>query len=125
MLDALISLLIQAEAVAENAVSDGNDMSEQPSPWGSLFMIVALIAIFYFLMIRPQQKKQKEIKKFREGIKVGDRIITAGGIHGKVTAVKDDTFTIAIASDVNIKVDKGSVYPTGTPGQEVSPKENA
>ncbi len=121
MLDSLITLLIQAgEEVAEN--TDGGNT--QSNPWNSLFMIVALIAIFYFLMIRPQQKKQKEIRKFRESIKAGDRIITAGGIHGKVTAVKDDTFTINIANDVNIRIDKGSVYPTGTPGQEVSPKEN-
>lgn len=123
MLDSLITLLIEAgEAGTETGAAEE---VPQASPWSSLIMIVALIAIFYFLMIRPQQKKQKEIKKFREGIKVGDRIITAGGIHGKVTAVKDDTFTINIANDVNIKIDKGSVYPTGTPGQEVSPKENA
>ncbi|MDE6449123.1 MAG: preprotein translocase subunit YajC [Muribaculaceae bacterium] len=123
MLDSLITLLIDSD-VTEGIVDASGEVPQQ-SPWGSLIMIVALIAIFYFLMIRPQQKKQKEIKKFRDGIKVGDRIITAGGIHGKVTAVKDDTFTINIANDVNIKIDKGSVYPTGTPGQEVSPKENA
>lgn len=125
MLDALISLFIEADAAASAIDGGAEEAVQQASPWSSLIMIVALIAIFYFLMIRPQQKKQKEIKKFREGIKVGDRVITAGGIHGKVTAVKDDTFTIAIANDVNIKVDKGSVYPVGTPGQEVSPKENA
>lgn len=125
MLDALISLLIQTEAASGEAAQAGaEEVASQGNPWSSLIMIVALIAIFYFLMIRPQQKKQKEIKKFRESIKVGDRIITAGGIHGKVNAIKDDTFTISIANDVNIKVDKGSVYPLGTPGQEVSPKEN-
>jgi len=126
MLDALISLLIQTENVAEDVAAGGNEeVTQGGNPWNSLIIIVVFIAIFYFLMIRPQQKKQKEIKKFRESIKVGDRIITAGGIHGKVTAIKDDTFTIAIANEVNIKVDKGSVYPIGTSGQEVSPKENA
>ncbi len=124
MLDSLITLLIDSDIANGITEGSGNDVQSQ-SPWGSLLMIVALIAIFYFLMIRPQQKKQKEIKKFRDGIKVGDRIITAGGIHGKVTSVKDDTFSINIANDVNIKIDKGSVYPSGTPGQEVSPKENA
>ena len=126
MLDAFINLLIQAEqAVAESgtdAAAEG--ATPQGNPWSSLIMIVALIAIFYFLMIRPQQKKQKKIREFREGIKTGDRVITAGGIHGKVTSIKEDTFTISIAPDVNIKIDKGSVYPVGTPGQEVSPKEN-
>ena len=111
MLNALIYLLIQTEA--EGAPIAGSTEESQSSPWSSLIMIVALIAIFYFLMIRPQQKKQKEIKKFRENIKVGDSVITAGGIHGKVTAIKEETFTIAIAHEVHIKVDKGSVFPAG------------
>ena len=69
----------------------------------NLIMIVALIAIFYFFMIRPQQKKQKEIKKFREGLNVGDRVITAGGIYGKIRAVKDTTITLEIADNVDRK----------------------
>ena len=51
--------------------------------WTSILMMVAIFAIFYFFMIRPQQKKQKEIRKFRDALKVGDRVITAGGIYGK------------------------------------------
>lgn len=78
----------------------------------NIIMIVLLIAIFYFFMIRPQQKKQNEIKKFREGIKTGDQIVTAGGIYGKVRAVNADTFVIEIAKDVRITIDKGSVYPS-------------
>lgn len=78
----------------------------------NLIMIVLLIAIFYFFMIRPQQKKQKEIKKFREGISVGDKVVTAGGIYGKVTKIKETTFSIEIANGVVITVDKGSVYPS-------------
>lgn len=53
------------------------------SGMGTILMIVALIAIFYFFMIRPQSKKQKEMKKFRENMKSGDKVITAGGIHGR------------------------------------------
>ena len=53
-----------------------------------LIMIVAMIAIFYFLMIRPQNKKQKEIKRQREAMKTGDRVVTAGGIHGRLRDVK-------------------------------------
>ncbi len=78
----------------------------------NLIMIVALIAIFYFFMIRPQQKKQKEIKKFREGIKVGDNIITAGGIYGKVRRMADTFIVIEVAKGVEIKIDKNSVYPS-------------
>lgn len=75
-------------------------------------MIVALIAIFYLFMIRPQQKKQNEIKKFREGLKAGDSIVTAGGIYGKIRSVNDTTFVVEIAKDVKITIDKGSVYPS-------------
>ena len=82
------------------------------SSWANILMIVALIAVFYFMMIRPQQKRQKEIKKFREGLKVGDAVVTAGGIYGKVKGIDDTTFTIEIARDVRITVDKGSVYPS-------------
>ena len=78
----------------------------------SLIMIVALIVIFYFFMIRPQQKRQKEIRKFRESLKAGDKVITAGGIYGKIRNVNDTTFQIEISEGVKILIDKGSVYPS-------------
>ena len=84
----------------------------QQGDWSGIIMIVALIAIFYFFMIRPQQKRQKEIRKFREGIKVGDKVITAGGIYGKVRNINDTTFQIEISECVKIIIDKGSVYPS-------------
>lgn len=76
-----------------------------------IIMIVAMIVIFYFFMIRPQSKKQKELKKAREAMGKGDRIVTAGGIHGKIKEVGESTFDIEIAPGVNIRVDKGSAYP--------------
>lgn len=78
-----------------------------------IIMIVAMIVIFYFFMIRPQSKKQKEIKKAREAMQNGDKVITAGGIHGKIKDISDDTILIDIAPGVSIKVDKISVYPAG------------
>lgn len=78
----------------------------------NLILIVVLIAIFYFFMIRPQQKKQKEIRKFREGIKVGDTVVTAGGIYGKVSRVKPNYFSIEVAKGIDIDVDRNSVYPS-------------
>ena len=78
----------------------------------NIIMIVLIFVIFYFFMIRPQQKKQKEIKKFREAIQAGDEIVTAGGIYGKVRKVGETTFTVEIAQGVQIKIDKGSVYPS-------------
>ena len=76
----------------------------------SIIMMVALIAIFYFFMIRPQSKRQKEIRKFREALTEGQKVITAGGIHGKVKGIKDNTVIVEIADNVRITVDKGSIY---------------
>lgn len=79
-----------------------------------MIMIVAMIVIFYFFMIRPQSKKQKEIKKAREAMAKGDRVVTAGGIHGKIKEIEPLTIHLEIAPGVSIKVDKASVYPAGT-----------
>ncbi len=78
----------------------------------NIIMIVVLIAIFYFFMIRPQQKKQKEIRKFREGISVGDKVVTAGGIYGRIRRIHQTTISLEISKGVEIEVDKGSVYPS-------------
>ena len=74
----LNSILLQADAAGGG--------------WSGMLMIIAMIAIFYFFMIRPQQKKQKEIRKAREAMKSGDKIVTAGGIYGRIKEVKDTCF---------------------------------
>lgn len=85
----------------------------QSGGMGSIIMIVALIAIFYFFMIRPQSKKQKEMKKFREGLKSGDKVITAGGIHGRIREIKaNGTVVLEIADAVKITIDGTMIYPT-------------
>lgn len=71
-----------------------------------IIMMAVVFAIFYFLMIRPQQQKQKEIKKMRENLNHGDMVITAGGIHGKVTGLTDTIVTLEIAEKVRIKVSR-------------------
>jgi len=76
-----------------------------------MLMIVAMIVVFYFFMIRPQSKKQKEIKKAREALSVGDKVVTSGGIYGKIREINDSTFIVEIAPGVSIKVDKASVFP--------------
>ena len=89
----------------------------------NIVMIVALIAIFYFFMIRPQHKRQKEIRKFREGLNVGDRIITAGGIYGKIRGIKENALIIEIADNVKITIDKGSVYPSAADAAQAQQTE--
>jgi len=76
----------------------------------SILMIVALFAIMYFFMIRPQQKKQKEIQEMRNKLKVGDRVVTSGGIYGKIKEDEGATFIIEIADGVRVKVDKASIF---------------
>jgi len=77
----------------------------------SMFIpILLMFVVLYFFMLRPQQKKQKEIQKMRESMKVGDRVITSGGIHGKIKEVEETAFIIEIAEGVRIKVDKASVF---------------
>ena len=78
----------------------------------NIVLIVILFAVFYFFMIRPQQKKQKEIKKFRDALAKGDKIITAGGIYGKIRNVGTTTFDVEISEGVRITIDKNSVYPS-------------
>jgi|ERR1039457_1289938 preprotein translocase subunit YajC len=71
--------------------------------------LVFMFAIFYFLLIRPQQKKAKEHKALLEAIKKGDNVITAGGVHGKVNSVDDGIVTLEIATGVNIKITKSYI----------------
>lgn len=71
--------------------------------------LVFMFAIFYFLLIRPQQKKAKEHKALLDAMKKGDNVITAGGVHGKVLAVDDSIVTLEIANNVNIKITKSYI----------------
>lgn len=75
----------------------------------SIIMLVAIIVIFYFFMIRPQQKRQKEEKKFREALTKGQRVVTIGGLHGKIADVRETTVLIEVANDVKIEVEKTAV----------------
>ncbi len=82
---------------------------QQGNSTSMLIFLVLLFVIMYFFMIRPQSKRQKELRKFRESLKEGDKVVTIGGIYGKVTQVKDTTVTLEIAPDVRIKIDKTSI----------------
>ncbi len=76
----------------------------------TLFMLIAIIAVFYFFMIRPQQKKQKDLQKSREAMSTGDKVVTAGGIHGRIKEVGDTWFLVEVADGVRLKFEKSSVY---------------
>ena len=81
------------------------------SGWMTILMFGGIFVVMYFLMIRPQQKRQKELTKFRDGLKKGDKVITAGGIYATVKQVEENTSTILIEVDSNVtlRVDKSMV----------------
>jgi preprotein translocase subunit YajC len=74
----------------------------------SLLMLGLMVLIFYFFMIRPQMKKQKELKNFRENLKAGDKVVTIGGIHGKILEVADTTVLIQ-AEGTKLRFDKSAI----------------
>ncbi len=76
----------------------------------TVLMYAAILGIFYFLLIRPQRKKEKETQEMRKSLVVGDEILTIGGIYGKVINIKDDTITIEIGADkVKLKIAKWAI----------------
>jgi len=76
---------------------------------GSLLPFLLIIVVFYFLILRPQQKRQKTRTKLLESVKKGDRIVTAGGIHGVIEGVEDKIILVKIADNVKVKCEKSSV----------------
>lgn len=74
----------------------------------NVVMVVLMVVVFYFFMIRPQMKKQKELKKFREGLSVGDKIVTIGGVHGKILEVAESTILIGVDSG-KMRIDKSAI----------------
>ena len=85
-------------------------ISEQgPNPWTSFLPLILIVLVFYFLMIRPQIKRQKELRQFRESLAKGDKVITTGGIYGKIVEIKDTSVILEIAPNVQIKVDKNGI----------------
>lgn len=82
---------------------------EGANPLMTFLPLLIIIVIFYFFMIRPQVKRQKELRAFRDSLAKGDKVVTTGGIYGKITEVKDTYVMMQVDNDVNIKVDKAAV----------------
>jgi preprotein translocase subunit YajC len=79
------------------------------SPWSGLWMIALIFVIFYFLLIRPQQKKQKEHQKMLESLRKGDKVVTSGGVYGTVIGVKENVVVLKIAENVKVEFAKSAV----------------
>ena len=115
------------EAVANNEVTLTEELTadapaadaaaqQVPAAGGSFWlMIIAMIAVMYFFMWRPESKRRKQMENFRKGLKKGDKIITAGGIYGSVKEVHDSYLLIEVDSNVTLRIDKNMV--AGAPMQ--------
>lgn len=88
-----------------------------------ILMIGLIIIVFYFFMIRPQMKKAKDEKLFKEGIKKGDKVVTIGGVHGRVLEVNDSTFMLEIDTNVKVKIEKSGISAEATKQFMTPPKK--
>ena len=88
---------------------------------GQLIMILLIIVVFYFFMIRPQMKKAKDEKLFKESLLKGDKVVTIGGVHGKIIDVNDTTFIIEVDNNVKLKVEKTAISAEAT--KQYQPKK--
>ncbi|WP_321290353.1 preprotein translocase subunit YajC [uncultured Sunxiuqinia sp.] len=83
--------------------------AEGGNPITTFLPLILIIVVFYFFMIRPQMKKQKELRKFRESLAKGDKVVTTGGIYGKIVEIKDHYILLQVDDNVKIRVDKSAV----------------
>ena len=82
---------------------------QQQSMLGMFLPLVLIIVVFYFFMIRPQMKRQKETQKFRDALQRGDKVVTSGGIYGRIDEIKDQIIFLEVAPNIKLKVDKSVV----------------
>ena len=87
----------------------GQGAGGQGGGFGAFVPLILMFGIFYFLLIRPQQKKAKQHKALLSALKKGDRVVSSGGLHGVVTGLTDDMVTMEVAPKVRVKVSRGSI----------------
>ena len=101
-------ILAMGSTVSSDAASTGTTATGA-GMGSTLIMLVAMVAIFYFLLIRPQRKRDKEAKEMMAALKKGDKIVTIGGIRGTVSAVKETTVVVKVDSDTRIEFNKSAI----------------
>tara|TARA_B100000809_G_scaffold154484_2_gene151841 strand:- start:3072 stop:3416 length:345 start_codon:yes stop_codon:yes gene_type:complete len=108
----------------DNLLAMAPPPSGQGNPLGFMFPMIILFAILYFMLIRPQQRREKERKALIESVKSGDRVLFSGGILGTVTNVKDHTLAIKISDNVKIEVARGAVQRVLDKGENPSEEDS-
>lgn len=86
--------------------------------WSMLLMLLAFFLILWFFMIRPQQKRAKQEQEARNAMQKGDKVVTIGGIHGKISEIQENAFLIEVAEGVKIKVEKNAIAVNQIPNQK-------
>jgi len=92
-----------------NIILMSQPQGSDANPLMSMLPLLLIVVVFYFFMIRPQMKRQKEVRKFRESLAKGDKVVTTGGVYGKIVEVKESVIILEIAKDVHITVDKNGI----------------
>ncbi|HRW62057.1 MAG TPA: preprotein translocase subunit YajC [Bacteroidales bacterium] len=83
--------------------------AEGQNPYSTFIMLLLIMVVFYLFMIRPQMKRQKELRKYREALQKGDKVVTTGGIYGKVDSLKDNYVIVEVDSNVKLRIDKSAI----------------
>ena len=104
------------------AMGTGGAGGEGAGGFAGFIPLILMFVIFYFLLIRPQQKRTKEHRQMISSVKKGDRIITSGGLHARVTGADDTTLTVEIADKVRVKIARGNVANLVQPGVQPQPE---
>ena len=117
-------LAYAAEAFAQDA-GGGGGLGGLFNMGNPMFLMIAMLAIFYFLLIRPQQKRQKEHKDMLANLQKGDTIFTSGGLRGRITGLDENVITLEIAERVRVKVNRSSVGGLVSKGGEAAPEKES
>jgi preprotein translocase subunit YajC len=102
-------LLVGVVALASGCLPSGEAGAQQTDPWVLIIFLVVIFALFYFVMIRPQRKRQKQHDTMVRELQRGDRVVTAGGIFGTVESLSEDSIVIKVESGASLRVARGSV----------------
>jgi preprotein translocase subunit YajC len=102
----MLDLLWPTAAMAQTT---GGEVNPQQRLIANILLILAFFLVVYFMFLRPQQKRQKQVQEMLKNIKNGDRVLTSGGLYGQVLGVKDDVVVLKIADDVKVEVAKSAV----------------